>query len=291
MRLAATKLIGVLLGVTALVAAESARADDASGGTLDRIREQKAIRIAYREDAPPFSYKDSAGEPAGYIVDICKAVAADLTKQLNLSSLSVAYVSVTAPDRFEVIKQHKADLLCEPTSDTLSRREVVDFSIATYVDGASLMIRPDGPRNLQELAGRKIGVLAGTTTEQELRNSLADAGLTAEVIPAKTHAEGVAMLDDARISAYFADRSILVSLIETSKDSERLTLADVYLTIEPYALALPRGDEAFRLEVDRALSHIYRSGELGPIFTRAFGSNIQPGPILQTLYLVSALPE
>ena len=120
-------------------------------------------------------------------MDICKAVAADLTKQLNLSSLSVAYVSVTAPDRFEAIKQHKADLLCEPTSDTLSRREVVDFSIATYVDGASLMIRPDGPRNLQELAGRKIGVLAGTTTEQELRNSLADAGLTAEVIPAKTH--------------------------------------------------------------------------------------------------------
>ena len=103
MRSAATKLIGVLLGVTALVAAESARADDASGGTLDRIREQKAIRIAYREDAPPFSYKDSAGEPAGFIVDICKAVAADLTKQLNLSSLSVAYVSVTAPDRFEAI--------------------------------------------------------------------------------------------------------------------------------------------------------------------------------------------
>jgi ABC-type amino acid transport substrate-binding protein len=291
MRSAVTKLIGMLLGVAALVAAESAQADDASSGTLGRIREQKAIRIAYREDAPPFSYKDSAGEPAGFMVDICKAVAANLTKQLNLSSLSVAYVSVTAPDRFEAIEQHKADLLCEPTSDTLSRHEVVDFSIATFVDGASLMIRPDGPRSLQELAGRKIGVLAGTTTEQELRNSLADAGLTAEVIPAKTHTEGLAMLDDARISAYFADRSILASLINTSKDSEKLTLADVYLTIEPYALALPRGDEAFRLEVDRALSHIYRSGQLVPIFARTFGTSFQPGPILQTLYLVSALPE
>jgi ABC-type amino acid transport substrate-binding protein len=82
-----------------------------------------------------------------------------------------------------------------------------------------------------------------------------------------------------------------VILIKESKDSQKLTLADVYLTIEPYALALPHADEEFRLQVDRALSHIYRSGELGPIFTRAFGSNIQPGPILQTLYLVSALPE
>ena len=79
------------------------------------------------------------------MVDLCKAVAVNLTKQLNLSSLSVAYIPVTASDRFSAIQQHKADLLCEPTSATLSRRELVDFSIATFVDGASLMIRPDGP--------------------------------------------------------------------------------------------------------------------------------------------------
>jgi ABC-type amino acid transport substrate-binding protein len=285
------KLIGALLGAAAFVTAGAAWADEGPGGTLDRIRQQKTIRIAYRDDAPPFSYKDSIGEPAGLMVDLCKTVAENLTKQLKLPSLSVAYVSVTADDRFEAIQQHKADLLCEPTSATLSRRELVDFSIATFVDGASLMIRPDGPRSLQELAGRKIGVLAGTTTEQALRITLADAGLTAEVIPAKTHTEGLAMLDNATISAYFADRSILAVLIKNSKGSEKLALADVYLTVEPYALALPRGDEDFRLEVDRALSHIYRSGELGPMFQREFGSNFQPGPILQTLYMVSALRD
>jgi polar amino acid transport system substrate-binding protein/glutamate/aspartate transport system substrate-binding protein len=110
-------------------------------------------------------------------------------------------------------------------------------------------------------------------------------------MPGKTHAEGLAMLDDGRISAYFADRSILVVLIKNSKEPDKLALADVYLTVEPYALALPRGDDDFRLEVDRALSHVYRSGELGPMFDRAFGSNFQPGPILQTLYLVSGLRD
>jgi ABC-type amino acid transport substrate-binding protein len=214
-----------------------------------------------------------------------------LSEQLGLPSLSIAYVPVTALDRFEAIRQHKADLLCEPTSATLSRRELVDFSIATFVDGASLMIRPDGPHDLQALAGRKIGVLAGTTTEEALRNSLKGAGLTAEVIPAKTHGEGVAMLDDAKISAYFADRSILVTLIQTNKIPENLTLADVYLTVEPYALALPRGDTDFRLAVDRALSHIYRGGEIGPILDRSFGGNLKPGPVLQTMYLISGLPD
>jgi ABC-type amino acid transport substrate-binding protein len=291
MRSATMKLLGAFLGLAVFAAAGTALGDDAAVGTLDRIHQTNTIRIAYRGDAPPFSYNDNLGVPAGLIVDLCKAVVDNLSAQLSLPALKIAYVPVTASDRFDAIEQHKADLLCEPSSATLSRRKVVDFSIATFVDGASLMIRPGGPHNLQAMAGQKIGVLAGTTTEQELRGSLANAGVTAEVIPAKSHVEGLAMLDDARISAYFADRSILVTLIANSKDPDKLTLADVYLTIEPYALALPRGDEDFRFEIDRALSHIYRSGGLRPMFERAFGANFQVAPILQTLYLVSALPD
>src|SRR5262249_49736424 len=156
-------------------------------------------------------------------------------------------------------------LLCEPTTETLSRRRELDFSIPTFVDGAGLLIRSDGPRSLKALAGRKIGVLAGTTTEDALHNTLKDANLEAEVKPAKTHQEGLTMLDDSRISAYFADRSILIFLMQQSKAPEKLMLADNYLTVEPYALALPRGDEDFRLAVDRALSHIYRDREIAAI--------------------------
>ena len=57
------------------------------------------------------------------------------------------------------------------------------------------------------------------------------------------------MLDEGKISAYFGDRSILLFLIEDSKAPQKLRLADDYLTVEPYALALPRGDEDFRLAV------------------------------------------
>ena len=263
---------------------------DASASTLDRIKQDKAIRIAYREDAPPFSYKDKIGEPTGFMVDLCREVAKKLADQLQLASLNVVYVPVTAADRFEAIQQQKADLLCEPTSATLSRREIVDFSIPTFVDGASLMIRADGPHDLKAMAGKKIGVLGGTTTEESLRNSLKAAGITSDIIPAKTHAEGVAMLDDGKISAYFADRSILVSLIKDSKAPGKLMLAENYLSVEPYALALPRGDEEFRLAVDRALSHIYRGGEIGPLFKRTFG-DAKPGQVLGTLYLITGLPD
>jgi polar amino acid transport system substrate-binding protein/glutamate/aspartate transport system substrate-binding protein len=263
----------------------------AFAGALDRIRQEDTIRIAYRADAPPFSYNNDSGKPAGFMIDLCQAVVQRLADQLGLPSLKTDYVAVSAADRFAAIEQNKADLLCEPTSSTLSRRKLVDFSVATFVDGASLMIAPDGPQNLQQLAGRTIGVLAGTTTEQELRKSLSDAKITATVIPAKTHTEGLAMLDEGKASAYFADRAILLALIGTSKAPAKLRLADVYLTIETYALALPRGDDDFRLEVDRALSHIYGSGEVNAIFERTFGNKVQPGSLLQMIYLLSGLPD
>ena len=257
----------------------------------DPRRAGESIRIAYRENAPPFSYKDKIGEPTGFMVDLCRAVAKKLAEQRNIPTLNVTYVPVTAADRFEAITQQKADLLCEPTSVTLSRREQVDFSIPTFLDGAGLMVRADGPKNLRALADQKVGVLAGTTTEEALRNTLKEAGINADITAAKTHGEGLAMLDEGKISAYFGDRSILLFLIKESKAPEKLRLADDYLSVEPYALALPRGDSDFRLAVDRALSHIYRSGEIASIFQRTFGGKAEPSQILQTLYLISGLPD
>ena len=263
----------------------------AEAGALDKARQDKTLRLAFREDAPPFSFTDEAGLPAGFMVDLCRSVAKHIGEELNTNDLKVAYVLVTAENRFDAIVNGKADLLCEPTSETLARREHVDFSIPTFADGASLLVGADGPSNFAALAGKKIGVLAGTTTEESLRNTLAGAGLVAEITPAKTHQEGLAMLDKGEIVAYFGDRAILSYLASKSSDPSKLRLADNYFSLEPYALALPHGDEDFRLAVDRALSHIYRSGEIAIIFAHTFGDQMQPSDILKTLYSVSALPD
>ena len=262
-----------------------------SAGTLDKVRQDKALRIAYRDDAPPFSFTDQAGLPAGFMMDLCRSVAKHIGEQLNVGDLKIAYVLVTAANRFDAIENGKADLLCEPTSATLSRREHVDFSITTFVDGASLLVAGDGPGDFGALAGKKIGVLGGTTTEQSLKDTLASANITAEIVPAKTHLEGLAMLDKGEIVAYFGDRAILSYLASKSSDPSKLRLADNYFSLEPYALALAHGDEDFRLAVDRALSHIYRSGEIAQVFAHTFGAEMQPSDTLKTLYLVSALPD
>ena len=263
----------------------------ANAGTLDHLRQDKTLRIAFREDAPPFSFTDESGLPAGFMVDLCRSVAKHIGDELNISDLKVAYVLVTADNRFDAIESGKADLLCEPTSETLSRREHIGFSIPTFVDGASLLVGGDAPSDFAGLSGKKIGVLAGTTTEQSLRDTLASANLTAEIVPAKTHQEGLAMLDKGEIVAYFGDRAILSYLASKSSDASKLRLANNYFSLEPYALALPRGDEDFRLAVDRALSHIYRSGEIGAIYAHNFDPQVKPSAILESLFIISGLPD
>ena len=263
-----------------------------SAGAIDKIRADQTIRIAYREDAPPFAYKDKGStEPTGYMVNLCLAVAKKLGEQLGVPSLKVAYVAVTSETRFDAIEQHQADMLCEATSATLSRREKVDFSLSTFADGASILSNDANLHDLKGLAGHRVGVLAGTTTESFLQRMLKDFSIQAEVVPAKTHDEGLGMLDDGKISAYFGDRSILMFLLDRSKAPEKLFIAEDYLTVEPYALALPRGDEDFRLAIDTALSHIYRGGEIASIFAQSFRGKVTPTNMIKALYRLTGLPD
>lgn len=262
-----------------------------SAATLDRLRETGEIRIGYRQDAVPFSYENDLGEAAGYSVDLCRAVAAHLETELALDDLAVAYVPVSAENRFEAVRDGRVDLLCGATSVTLARREMVDFSIATFVDGASVLFRSDGPDDFQGLADGRVGVRSATTTEEALRNTLDDMDLDVDIVAVSSHDEGLSLLEVGEITAYFGDRAILQYLARASAEPGELRLSERYFTIEPYALALPRGDGAFRLAVDEALSRLYRSGDIERIFTGAFGPEADPSELLKALYVISALPE
>lgn len=278
------------LGLLSLVIALGLFGADASAATLDRIKKSGVVKIAYRVDAPPYSYKNAIGEPSGYTVDLCRAVTASLKGQLGLQKISIEYVPVTAENRFEMIQQGRADMLCGATTATLSRRALIDFSLPVFIDGASVLFRAGGPKNFEDLAGHKIGVRAGTTTEEALGNTLEDLALNAQVVAVSNHDDGLQKLEANEISAYFADQAILLFLMIKSKSPKELRLSKRFFTHEPYAVGLPHGDSDFRLAVDRALSRIYRTGAIKPIFGKNFGA-ATPSNIVKALYLISALPE
>jgi polar amino acid transport system substrate-binding protein len=261
----------------------------AGAGTLDDLKKNGVIRLGVRTDAKPFSYADTDGSSKGYVVDICRAVVERLKTAYNLPDLKTEYVKVTTETRFDAVSQGKADLLCGPDTVTLKRREQVSFSVPVFITGAAVLYRTDGPSSLYDLRDKKVGVKSGTTTETVLNNVLKKLEINADVVTFDSYEAGAKALGSNEVVVFFGDRGILVDLLKSS-NTDQLKLGDLMLSAETYALTLRRDDEDFRLAVDRALSQIYVSRELTHILRTNFGDR-PPGPILESLFLASALPE
>jgi polar amino acid transport system substrate-binding protein/glutamate/aspartate transport system substrate-binding protein len=252
---------------------------------LDRIEDTGAVRFGFREDAAPLSYRGADGQPAGYSVLICKAVAEYLAQHLGTPPLDIDWQPVSTTDRFDAVAGGRIDILCGAASITLTRRQIVDFSLPTFVDGAAVLLPKDADPNFDALEGKRIGVRAGTSTEQTLRNTLAAKSMPAEVVTFDSHGAGLAALEAGTIDAYFGDQSILFGLFFESDLSEQLVVSENTLTVEKQGLALPRGDSEFRLAVDRAVSELYASGRMAAFFEESF-PGATPGVALRALFLL-----
>ena len=249
------------------------------------------IKLGYRDSSVPFSYLGSDGNPAGYSVDLCTRVVDGLRSDLGISDLRAEWVKVTPETRVDALVDGAIDLECGSTTVTLSRQERVDFSNLIFVDGASLMSRVDaGLGTLGELSGKRVAVIAGTTTEHVLHDALKKAGVNVQVVTVKYTREGLLAVDQQRVEAYAGDRAVLVNLALTSPHPDRYAIIDTWLSYEPYGLMLRR-DPEFRLAVNRQLARIYRSGTILELYRTWFGKLGRPGNLLAAIYELYALPE
>jgi ABC-type amino acid transport substrate-binding protein len=162
----------------------------------------------------------------------------------------------------------------------------------TFVDGGSFLIRSDSPlRSLSDLAGKRVAVISGTTTQAALTRYLKEEFVTVELVPVKDHIEGRDAVEKGSVEAYASDRGILVGLALTATDPKKFGLAEGHFSYEPYGLMIRRNDPAFRLAVNRALAALYRSEDIIPIYDRWFGSLGKPSDAIVAMYMLNGLPE
>ena len=285
-----TLLFGLVM--TAILTAATTSHAQALTGTLKKVNDTRTLTIGYRETALPFSYTGSDGKPAGYSIDLSQEIAIAVQQELRLPSLAVRWVPVTPENRVDAVANGTVDIECGTTTASLSRQEKVDFTLMTFVDGASILI-PEGSgiRVAADLTGKRIGVVKGTTTEKVMAEYLREQSIGATLVPAKDHDEGLAALQASRVDAYASDRVILVGLVLQARGTQRYVLIPETLSYEPYAFMIRRDDSAFRLVANRTLARIYRSGAIGAIYAKWFGALGRLTPALLLMYAVQGLPE
>jgi glutamate/aspartate transport system substrate-binding protein len=284
---------GAVLGMVMAVAMQGAAAHAQElDGTLKKIKTSGTFTIGYRESSRPFSFIGPDKRPAGYSIDLCLEIAQAVQKAVGVADLKLAWVPVTPETRLPAVAKGTVDIECGSTTMTLSRQEQVDFSLPTFVDGGGLLVKKEqnvaGPA---DLAGKRIGVAAGTTTEKALAEYLKREFVSAQTVTVKDHGEGMAALERGTIDAYASDRGILIGLALGSADYKQYGLSTTAFSYEPYALPLRRNDAAFRLVVNRALAALYRSSRIVNIYDRWFGAFGKPGIAIQAMYQLNGLPE
>lgn len=265
----------------------------AGAQTLDKIRKSGVITLGYIDGAVPFSFADGKGEPQGYSIELCRAVADGVAAQIKRQDLKVSWVQLTIQDRIEAVRAGKVDLECSTTTWTLTRQGLVDFSLMTFVDGGSMLVKGDAELGrIADFEGKRVAVISGTTTERALRASLERQKLNTQVLMVKARDEGLALLRDGKVEGFASDRTSLIGVVVMSGSTRGMyKLLDQDFSIEQYALMMKRGDHDFRLAVNRVLARVYRSGEIQQIYARWLGPLGPPSVLLSATYFLQSLAE
>ena len=157
--------------------------------------------------------------------------------------------------------------------------------------GALLSPREAMIEEIGDLAGKSVAVVSNTTTIETLEKALRTLSIDAEVIPVTSTSQGMTLLERNEIDALAADQVILIGQVIARGGRDRYVLSKQLFSFEPFALAIPRGDTDFQLAADRALSNLYRSGEILTIYQLWFGSfGEDPPDMLKALYQLHATP-
>lgn len=262
-----------------------------SAQTLDRIRDAGRVRFGYLADARPYSFRNDAGAPDGYAVALCQRIADALKTQLSRPTLLIDWVAVTADTRIREVEQGNIDLLCSPMSVTLMRRADAAFSIPVFPSGNRAVMRADAVPALRSALGGGTGVVrpvwrgspaakvledttfavvSGTTSATWLEERAASLQVDARVTPVPDYRTGLQQVMARDVDVFFGDRSVVLGAMDEAARNE-LVVLDRLFTHEPLALALPRGDDDFRLVVDRTLSGLYASTAFAGLYEQWFG--------------------
>lgn len=276
----------------ALSVPDQSRASES--GTLARIAESGAFRIGFVPDAAPMSYLDEKGKAVGYSIDLCRHIAEFVRDELGLDEIDLSFVPlVSMEERLTAVENGDVDAECGATTNTLSRRERVDFTLITFITGGAVVSRTgDAIPNMASIDDRRIAVVAGTTTEKSLQAYIDGNDFDVDLAVFASRDEGMRALADSKVDGYASDRAMLIGQVFRHAQQGPFQLTQNVFSYEPYAIMVRRGDSEFRLAADRALASLYRTARIRRIYHNWFGRYGEPMPrLIEAMYEFQAVGE
>ena len=273
-----TKSIFSAALIVAALAATPAFAQDS--GTLKKIKDSGGATMGVRESSGGLSFTLGDGKFAGFHVDLCERVLADIRKQLGMSQMNIKFQPVTSQNRIPLMQNGTIDIECGSTTNNTARQKDVAFAVTTFVEEVRIAVKANsGITSIGQLNGKNVATTTGTTSVQLLRKHERANGVDFKEVFGKDHADSFLLLESGRADAFVMDSQILAGLIAKSKTPGDYKIVGEILNVEPINIMMRKDDPAFKKAVDDSLIKLMKSGEIAKIYDKWFMQPIPPANV------------
>jgi len=268
----------LLISAAAVAAAVLlAPAAQAQSDTLAKIKESGAATMGVRESSGALSYTLGDGKYAGFHVELCQRVLADVQKSLGLAKLDIKYQAVTSQNRIPLVQNGTVDIECGSTTNNATRQKDVSFAVTTYVEEVRIAVKKaSGITSIAQLNGKNVATTTGTTSVQLLRKNERATGVDFKEVFGKDHADSFLLLETGRADAFVMDGQILAGNIAKAKNPADYKIVGEVLSVEPIAIMVRKDDPGFKKAVDESITAMMKSGEMAKVYDKWFVQPIPP---------------
>jgi glutamate/aspartate transport system substrate-binding protein len=245
--------------------------------TLKKIKDSGAATMGVRESSGALSYTLGDGKFAGFHVEICQRVLADIQKAQGMAKLDIKYVPVTSQNRIPLVQNGTVDIECGSTTNNATRQKDVSFAVTTYVEEVRIAVKANsGITSIAQLKDRNVATTTGTTSVQLLRKHERGAGIDFKEVFGKDHADSFLLLESGRADAFVMDGQILAGNIAKAKNPADFRIVGEVLSVEPIAIMIRKDDAAFKKAVDDSIKAMMKSGDIAKLYDKWFLQPIPP---------------
>jgi len=265
-----------VLLAAALAAAATGSAFAQANDTLAKVKSSGTITMGVRESSGALSYALGDGKFAGFHVEICQRIVAELEKQAG-RKLEVKYQPVTSQNRIPLVQNGTVDIECGSTTNNAARQKDVSFLNTTYVEEVRVAVKANsGINTIAQLNGKNVATTTGTTSVQHLRKHERAQGMDFKEVFGKDHADSFLLLESGRADAFVMDGSILAGNIANSRNPSEFKILGEVLNVEPIAIMVRKDDNGLKKVGNDVIAGLIKSGEMNKLWDKWFLQPIPP---------------
>ena len=239
--------------------------DFPAGSTMARLAEAGTITIGTKFDQPGFGLANPQGVPEGFDVEVAKIVAGGL----GISPEDIQWKETVSANRESFIQNGDVDIVVATYTINDARKQLIDFAGPYYVAGQDIMVATGNPLGIQgpdDLAGKRVCSVEGSTPAQNIRDNYPEAQLTLFDVYSKC----ADALRNGQVDAVTTDNVILTGLVQGGQGA--FELVGNPFTQEPYGIGLKKGDDDFRGYINDTLEQSFQDGSWAAAWDRTAGA-------------------